>query len=170
MIRVDIIRNVADFVNGRQFLFFALVSKDWRDAWGQRPKLTSYVTADSSEGQLLYSFECGLPRDQVAVCTAIARIGQLELLKCAREKGCPWDRRTCGGAAKGGHLETLIWLRENGCLWDQWVCTLASLGGHLKVLIWAREKGCPWDEKTSQAAVSIDWKLIDNFHLNFTNR
>jgi len=49
-------------------------------------------------------------------------------------------------AAKGGHLEVLKWARENGCPWDEWTCAYAAEGGHLEVLKWARENGCPWDE------------------------
>ena len=40
--------------------------------------------------------------------------GHLEVLKYARENGCPWDETTCAAAAKNGHLETLKWARENG--------------------------------------------------------
>jgi len=45
--------------------------------------------------------------------------GHLEVLKWARENGCPWDEDTCAGAAEGGHLEVLKWARENGCPWDE---------------------------------------------------
>ena len=48
-------------------------------------------------------------------------------------------------AAKYGHLEVLKWARENGCPWDEVTCAYAAKGGHLDVLKWARENGCPWD-------------------------
>ena len=51
---------------------------------------------------------------------------------------------TCKNAAKNGHLEVLKWARENGCPWDWRTCTYAALNGHLEVLKWARENGCLW--------------------------
>ena len=81
-------------------------------------------------------------------CEAAARDGHLEVLKWARQNGCPVNADTCVAAAEGGNLEVLQWLRQNGCPWDAETCTVAAGGGHLKVLQWARENGCPWDEKT----------------------
>ena len=45
--------------------------------------------------------------------------GHLEILKWARENGCPWNEDTYSSAAKNGHLEVLKWLRENRCPWDK---------------------------------------------------
>ena len=70
--------------------------------------------------------------------------GHLEVLKWAREHGCPWEQKTCSYAASSGHLEVLKWARENGCTWDCDTCSVAARGGHLEVLKWAREHGCPW--------------------------
>ena len=53
---------------------------------------------------------------------------------------------TCVYAAVNGHLEILKWARENGCPWDKCTCTYAASNGHLEVLKWARENGCPWDK------------------------
>ena len=80
-----------------------------------------------------------------AVCEKAARDGQLEVLKWARAKGCPWNSLTCRRAAGGGHLDLLKWARDNGCEWDAWTCAHAAEGGHLDVLKWARENGCWWD-------------------------
>jgi len=33
----------------------------------------------------------------------------VEVLKWARENGCPWAETTCSEAAYGGHLEVLSW-------------------------------------------------------------
>jgi hypothetical protein len=52
------------------------------------------------------------------------------------------------GAAKGGFLEVLRWARQNGCPWDEWTCTRAAEGGFLEMLQWAHENGCPWDKDT----------------------
>ena len=53
------------------------------------------------------------------------------------------NKNTCEIAAKNGHLEVLKYARENGCPWDEWTCSFAARNGHLEVLKWARENGCP---------------------------
>ena len=67
--------------------------------------------------------------------------GHLEVLRWAREHGCPWDDMTMQSAAVCGHLEVLQWAREHGCPWhadlenkDVDCCTLAAQDGHLEVL------------------------------------
>ena len=67
----------------------------------------------------------------------------MELLRWARENGCPWDEATPAFAAEGGHLELLRWARENGCPWDERVCERAAEDGHLEMLQWAIENGAP---------------------------
>ena len=62
------------------------------------------------------------------------------LLAWARDRGCPWDERTCAYAAKGGHLVVLEWARASGCPWDERTCAYAAEGGHLEVLKWGRAK------------------------------
>ena len=74
-------------------------------------------------------------------CIYAAQNGHLEVLKWARENGCPWDEDTCVYAAENGHLEVLKWARENGCPWNEWICVYAAEKGHLEVLKWARENG-----------------------------
>lgn len=120
-------------------MFFAGVSRGWRSAWGQRPTVTSYVTKDSSPSLLRYSLESGLPRDRAGVCSAIALLGDLELLKCAREEGCPWDKETCLLAAKGGFVEVLNYAYENGCPEHWYECEFAAEGGHREVLEWSQQ-------------------------------
>ncbi|CAM9839713.1 unnamed protein product, partial [Scytosiphon promiscuus] len=114
----DLLGCLVDFVSDKQFLFFATVSRSWRAAWGQRPTLTSFVTPDTSAFQLQHSFRRGLPLDRPAICAALARLGKLGPLQCARENGCQWDEATCSGAAAAGHLPMLAWARDNGCPWD----------------------------------------------------
>ena len=43
----------------------------------------------------------------------------------------------------GGHLDVLKWARENGCPWDSRTVTLAMSFSNENVLDWARENGCP---------------------------
>jgi hypothetical protein len=68
--------------------------------------------------------------------------GHLEVLKWARENGCPWDEQTCSSAATGGHLEVLKWARANGCPWERvGRARLAAKGGHLEAAeVGARER------------------------------
>jgi len=86
------------------------------------------------------------------LCQNVAANGHLDVLKWARENGCPWNEWTCTNAAENGHLDVLKWARENGCPWDEWTCEYAAGSGHLDVLKWARENGCPWDEDTCSNA------------------
>ena len=51
--------------------------------------------------------------------------------------------RTCR-AWKGGHLELLRWARENGCPWNADTCGTRRAAGS-DLLRWARENGCPCD-------------------------
>ena len=51
--------------------------------------------------------------------------------------GCHWDELTCATAAQYGHLEILKWARENGCPWHE-LLDLCNSDGNLEVLKWAR--------------------------------
>eukprot|EP00797_Seminavis_robusta_P010078 Sro173_g076240.2 (279) ;mRNA; r:28935-29771 len=86
------------------------------------------------------------------VCTAIAKIGNITVMRWARQKGFPWNEQTCARAAEYGHLEMLQWSRENGCPWNERTCAEAAEGGHLDVLKWARENRCRWDSCTCSCA------------------
>ena len=48
-------------------------------------------------------------------CAAAARNGDLQELKALQAKNFPWNHLTCANAAEHGHLEVLKWARENGC-------------------------------------------------------
>ena len=106
-------------------------------------------------------------------------VGSVSRLAWAKERGCPWDARTCAHAAWKGHLEVLQWARANGPPWDEWTCAYAAWkrppGG---AAVGARERlpveredlllsrvrrsprgaaveranGCPWDEWTCKDA------------------
>jgi hypothetical protein len=56
----------------------------------------------------------GLLKFREPLCGAAAKGGQLEVLKCMRENGCPWDETTCLRTAYGGHFEMLKWVCKNG--------------------------------------------------------
>ena len=62
-------------------------------------------------------------------CEYAAWGGHLEVLKWAREHGCPWDEEECGAAAAGGHqamMRRSFWTGQRP----------AADGGHLQVLKW----------------------------------
>ena len=119
-------------------------------------------------GQLRYSFENGLPRNRVGVCEALARTGNLDLLRLAREMGCPFHIRTATAAAERGHLHVLKWIRarENGrCPWHENTCMAAAQGEasclyadmkrDLYSLFDLSEPAClrcPWHQNTCTAA------------------
>ncbi|AGO83378.2 Ankyrin repeat domain containing protein [Pandoravirus salinus] len=75
-----------------------------------------------------------------------AKKGYLNVIKWARNNGCPWSRSTCASAAYGGRLDLVKWARKNGCPWNESTCAGAASGGHLDILCWARANGCEWDE------------------------
>jgi hypothetical protein len=81
------------------------------------------------------------------VCSGAAAGGHLEVLKWARDNGCPWDEETCSEAVESGHLEILKYLRSQGCPWDAWACLIAAEGGHLEILKWIYEQGDPWSRQ-----------------------
>lgn len=143
---LEIVGDVASWVEDSQYLFFGLVSTTWRGAW-RRPPLTTPVTPHTSAGQLAHCFECGLQRTN-EVCSSAAYLGRLDLLQFCVAEGCPWDADTCGKAAAGGNLDVIRWAHANGCPWSAKTCLNAAERGHLAILQWARERGCPCvDEK-----------------------
>ena len=41
-----------------------------------------------------------------------AQVGNYEVLKFLREKGCPWGKRTSTEACRYGRLEVMKWLKK----------------------------------------------------------
>lgn len=75
---MDILRTLAGIIDDEEYMFFALVSTGWRNAWAaDRPRVTRAVSAHCTVSQLEYSFACGLRRS-VGVCTAVARLGKMK--------------------------------------------------------------------------------------------
>ena len=87
-------------------------------------------------------------------CAYAAYNGNLECLKYLREHGCDWDEETCIRAAKNGHLECLKYAHERGCPWNEDTCANAAENGHLECLKYAHERGCPLDEDMCAYAAS----------------
>ena len=95
--------------------------------------------------------------DPEILCMGAAQVGNYEVLKFLREKGCPWGKRTSTEACRYGRLEVMKWLQKEGCLCDL-DGFLSVCGGHLDVLKWIRETypGCAFDARASQ------WSSIHN--------
>ena len=123
----DVVRLIKSFAdNNSDFLFFAGVSRQWRQAW------------TPSNGQ-------NAPSDnRTAVRVAVESVPRLQW---ARDCGCPWNVMTAIHAASGGHLAVLQWAQSEGCRMDKRVCAAAAATGQLEVLTWLRNVGCPWDEE-----------------------
>ena len=81
------------------------------------------------------------------VCSA----GELEVLKWAREKGCPFvgPEVTLAPAAEGGHVELFKWVFANGCkeLTEE-VLGCSAFSGNKEFVLWVKEQeGCVWQEE-----------------------
>ena len=106
----------------------------------------------------------GQLQNQVYLCHAAARSGQLEKLRLLRENNTPWNTQTCAMAATSRHFEVLQWLRVNGCPWDWMTCAAAATySGHPCILQWARANGCPWDRTTRDFASGhiLEWAVAN---------
>lgn len=76
------------------------------------------------------------PVDDASLCIAAAEAERLDILKCLREHGCPWDKRVCDAAADG-EIEILKWAYENGCPWTPDISELTYANCGLKTLKYA---------------------------------
>jgi len=115
------------------------------------------VLAQVGRGFLAAVVSSGLPRAGKEGAVRLKRkdfVGYVERLAWAKANGCPWDERTCAYVARGGQLEVLRWAREeHHCPWNELqMCTDAATSGNLEMLRWARENNCPWDASTCSAA------------------
>jgi hypothetical protein len=101
-----------------------------------------------------------------AVCAAAASGGHLDVLRYARENGCPWDERTCAHAAASGSIECLRYAREHGCPWDENAHAVAHAPAHVRpylgrplcsehVVAYVESNGCP---SYDQHRVSREWR------------
>ena len=79
-------------------------------------------------------------------CMYSASAGRLDMLRWAREHGCPWDEETLNAAAAGGHVEVLSWAHEHGCPSSSDACLEAARGGHLSALKELRARGVDWTD------------------------
>ena len=167
----DVMTVLAELLSN-QHLFFAGVSKEWRHAWGKRPKTTRAITAETSPSQLQWSFDGGLgkySRIRQHLAEHIAEhCGGVDVLRCAYLNGCPIPEKACFKAAARGKLEMVQWALGGGCGWREVLCRAAAAGGSLRILMWAHANGCPWDETTCSEAASsgnldiLRWARVNN--------
>ena len=134
----------------------AAMAKKLRFRGGILTRTTARAAA-ASVARVEWARSCASEKDwewymKPRLCREAAARGHLEVLKCLRAEGCPWDELACAEAAGGGHLEVLKWLRAEGCPWDEWACAKASQSGHLEVLKWLLAEGCPWNRHASKGA------------------
>ncbi len=61
----------------------------------------------------------------------------MEILRWAREQGCPWDDLVHSQAAIGGHLEVIEWAVDNGLPCNPAIAHGAAARGHYHVIAWA---------------------------------
>lgn len=97
------------------------------DFWLHHDVVETVAAAGHWEMLRWLMFEEGIRSNDATLCIFIARKGDIELLRRARdEAGCTWTKSTCTSAAMHGHLELLTWLIENGCPWDPQECLAAA--------------------------------------------
>lgn len=111
---IDVVCCLSEFV-GEAYVVFAGVSKTWKAAWGdQRVKVTRAITPYTSISQLPCAFECGL-HPGFRLCGYAAATGRLEVLRCARQNGCPRSDTVLSQTALEEHLDIVRWGWANGC-------------------------------------------------------
>ena len=103
-----------------------------------------YAVELADEG--LRGLECdgtdvNVASESVPACAAF--LGDLELVRLARECGHEWDEETCHSAAENGHLECLKYAHERGCPWDEWTYFRAMSNGNMEVILFLIEREHP---------------------------
>ena len=86
-------------VLSNQHAFFAGVSKEWRNAWGDLPKVTQAVSSDTYVSQLRCSFDGGA-RKRPKLCEHIAEHCDVEILLYDHASGCGAHLNACFNAAR----------------------------------------------------------------------
>eukprot|EP00903_Cladosiphon_okamuranus_P009786 g9303.t1 len=82
---------------------------------------------------------------------AAAGYGFLDVLRFARDNGCPCSSRASIEAAKEGRLDVLKYLWKEGCPMNGMVANYALMGGHADVVEWAQAQRFDRDEAEERA-------------------
>jgi hypothetical protein len=86
-------------------------------------------------------------------CTPAAQVGDFDLLKWLRGKGCPWSVTTMVHAVQWKDSAMAEWALEEGCPFaSQKVSKACAAAGNLNMLKQLRARGCPLDKGTIAAA------------------
>ena len=124
--------------------------------------LTDAAAGSGSIACLRYTYQL-TGRWTLYVCANAVFTGDLDVLRCARDLGCPWGNGTCMAACHvPEHLDVddmhygalLRYLVVGGCPPCGYLCTMVASLGLLDVLVCARALGGPWDELTCGAAAA----------------
>ena len=79
-------------------------------------------------------------------CRFAVRYERLNILKLFCENNFNWDKWTttwCGQYGGPVRLEMLKYARDNGCPWDETLIENAICYRNWDILVWAIKKGCP---------------------------
>jgi hypothetical protein len=86
------------------------------------------------------AFQQGFQRS-ARICMSAVAAGNLAVLQCAVEHGCPLDWKACMSAAGGGHLSCLQYIVGRGAPVPLRALPAAVRGGHLPCLRYLNEQG-----------------------------
>jgi hypothetical protein len=74
-----------------------------------------------------------------SLCDVIAAIGNLQLLKWVRARGCSWGRHTNRNAIVGGHIDIFAWVIDNGGYFSPRDYYLCEYMGYSEIIKWVQD-------------------------------
>ncbi len=91
----------------------------------------------------------------ISVPYEAAEKGDINLLKNAKENGCPIDYGTIGFAARNGYFDCVKYMIEIGTKLHSDVCIEAVRGNQIEMVKYLRENGCEFTEECISSAISF---------------
>jgi hypothetical protein len=86
----------------------------------------------------------------LATMHGCALCNNLRVMQFLRAEGCSWDELVCSAAAESGSFEMLRWAREHGCPWfDDDILQMAASSGNTALTAWVMQQ--PGVLRNSQA-------------------
>lgn len=141
----DVLSHISQFVD-EQYIPFASISRSWKHAWGDKPKLSRAIEVGMPVKQLSLALDYGLSKTRyvVSIC---ARMGRIDLLECCKENG--FDSYTffdlASIASSLGDMNLLKWTINNIDSYFNNIYENCALKGNLEMMKWARKKNIPWN-------------------------
>ena len=156
---------IIDFSEAENFLFLALVCRQWLRSWGERVRETRPITASRTIAQLCEASENDLPLYDLCSRSAALRrrdllyygkilgspwgnsmpnaaaLNDLDMVKFMRKIGCPMDSNTFEVMCFNGNIEAMKYLMQSGCPTGRCVVYAAS-SANLEALTWLKDNGC----------------------------